>query len=125
MGSSLEKPQNSQKLSVFIIDRFTGSEHTGKHKDKCTVQVYINLTEATVICKEGTSIEKMPTLNLAAGHFFNRTILAIPGLVVLNSTRKLAEQVIESKPVSITPPWPLHQPLHPGSCCLNSCPDFL
>ena len=83
---------------MFIIDRFTGSEHTGKHKDKCTVQVYINLTEATVICKEGTSIEKMPTLNLAAGHFFNRTILAIPGLVVLGSTIKQDEQARGNKP---------------------------
>jgi hypothetical protein len=34
---------------------------------------------------------------------------AIPGLVVLGSIRKQAEQARGSKPVSNTPPWPLHQ----------------
>jgi hypothetical protein len=34
---------------------------------------------------------------------------AIPGLVVLGSVRKQAEQARGSKPVSNTPPWPLHQ----------------
>jgi hypothetical protein len=34
---------------------------------------------------------------------------AIPGLVVLGSTRKQAEQARGSKPVSNIPPWPLHQ----------------
>ena len=38
---------------------------------------------------------------------------AIPGLVVLGSIRKQAEQARGSKPVSIIPPWPLHQPLLP------------
>jgi hypothetical protein len=37
---------------------------------------------------------------------------AIPGLVVLGSIRKQAEQARGSKPVSSTPPWPLA----PGSC---------
>lgn len=32
---------------------------------------------------------------------------AIPGLVVLGSIRKEAEQVMGSKPVSSSPPWPL------------------
>ena len=41
---------------------------------------------------------------------------AIPGLVVLGPIRKQAEQAAESKPVSSTPPWPLHQLLPPGSC---------
>ena len=41
---------------------------------------------------------------------------AIPGLVVLGSTRKQAEQVMVSKSVSNTPPWPLLQFLPPGSC---------
>ena len=41
---------------------------------------------------------------------------AIPGLVVLGSIRKQAEQARESKPVSSTPPWPLHQLLPPSSC---------
>jgi hypothetical protein len=36
---------------------------------------------------------------------------AIPGLVVLGSIRKQAEQARGSKPVRNTPPWPLHQPL--------------
>jgi hypothetical protein len=34
---------------------------------------------------------------------------AIPGLVVLGSIRKQAEQARGSKPVSSIPPWPLHQ----------------
>ncbi len=38
---------------------------------------------------------------------------AIPGLVVLGSIRKQAEQARESKPVSKIPPWPLHQLLLP------------
>ena len=40
---------------------------------------------------------------------------AIPGLVVLGSIRKQAEQAMRSKPVSSTPPWPLLQLLPPGS----------
>jgi hypothetical protein len=38
---------------------------------------------------------------------------AIPGLVVLGSIRKQAEQARGSKPVSDIPPWPLHQLLLP------------
>jgi hypothetical protein len=38
---------------------------------------------------------------------------AIPGMVVLGSIRKQAEQVKGSKPVSNIPPWPLHQLLLP------------
>jgi hypothetical protein len=34
---------------------------------------------------------------------------AIPRLVVLGSIRKQAEQAGGGKPVSSTPPWPLHQ----------------
>jgi hypothetical protein len=34
---------------------------------------------------------------------------AIPGLVILGSIRKQAEQARGSKPVSNIPPWPLHQ----------------
>jgi hypothetical protein len=34
---------------------------------------------------------------------------AIPGLVVLGSIRKQAEQVRGSKPISSTSAWPLHQ----------------
>ena len=37
----------------------------------------------------------------------------IPGLVVLGSIKKQAEQARESKPVSNIPPWPLHQLLLP------------
>jgi hypothetical protein len=40
----------------------------------------------------------------------------IPGLVVLGSIRKQAEQAMGSKPVSSIPPWPLHQLLLPDSC---------
>lgn len=43
---------------------------------------------------------------------------AIPGLVVLGSIRKQAEQTRGSKPVRNIPPWPLHQLLSPGSCLL-------
>jgi hypothetical protein len=39
---------------------------------------------------------------------------AIPGLVVLGSVRKQAEQARASKPVSNIPPWPLHQLLLPA-----------
>jgi hypothetical protein len=39
---------------------------------------------------------------------------AIPGLVVLGSIRKQAEQASGSKPVSSIPPWPLHQLLLPA-----------
>jgi hypothetical protein len=41
---------------------------------------------------------------------------AIPGLVVLGSIRKQAEQASGSKPVSNIPPWPLHQLLLPALC---------
>jgi hypothetical protein len=34
---------------------------------------------------------------------------AIPGMVVLGSIRKQAEQTRGRKPVSNIPPWPLHQ----------------
>ena len=37
------------------------------------------------------------------------------GLVVLGSIRKQAKKAMRSKPVSSTPPWPLHQLLPPGS----------
>jgi hypothetical protein len=37
----------------------------------------------------------------------------IPGLVVLDSIRKQAEQDRGRKPVSNIPPWPLHQLLLP------------
>jgi hypothetical protein len=38
---------------------------------------------------------------------------SIPGLVVLGSIRKQAEQARRSKAVSNIPPWPLHQLLLP------------
>jgi hypothetical protein len=41
---------------------------------------------------------------------------AIPGLVVLGSIRKQAEQARGSKPVSSIPPWSLHQLLLPDLC---------
>ena len=41
---------------------------------------------------------------------------SIPRLVVLLSIRKQGEQAKGSKPVSSTPPWPLHWHLPPGSC---------
>jgi hypothetical protein len=49
-----------------------------------------------------------------------------PRLVVLNSIRKLAEQVMGSKPISSTPPRPLHQLLPLGSCsmCVPVLPSF-
>jgi len=50
---------------------------------------------------------------------------AIPGLVVLGSIRKQAEQEIGNKPVSSTPPWPLHQLLHQFLPYVSSSPDFL
>jgi hypothetical protein len=41
---------------------------------------------------------------------------AIPGLVVLGSIRKQAEQIMKSNPVSSILPQPLHHLLPPGSC---------
>ena len=41
---------------------------------------------------------------------------AIPGLVVLGSIRRQAEQAMESKPGSSSPPLLLHQLLPPGPC---------
>jgi hypothetical protein len=38
----------------------------------------------------------------------------IPGLVVLDSIRKQAEQARGGKPANNIPPWPLHQLLLPG-----------
>jgi hypothetical protein len=38
----------------------------------------------------------------------------IPRLVILGSIRKQVEQAMRSKPVSSTPPWPLHQLLPLG-----------
>jgi hypothetical protein len=40
-------------------------------------------------------------------------LVGVPGLVVLGSIRKQAEQARGSKPVSNIPPWPLHQLLLP------------
>ena len=39
-----------------------------------------------------------------------------PGLVVLGSIKKQAEEAMETKTVSSIPPWPLHQFPSPGSC---------
>jgi hypothetical protein len=39
---------------------------------------------------------------------------AIPGLVILGSIRKQAEQARGNKPVRNIPPWLLHQLLLPG-----------
>ena len=41
---------------------------------------------------------------------------AIPGLLVLGSIEKQAEQATSGKPVSSSPPRPLQQLLPPGSC---------
>jgi hypothetical protein len=46
-----------------------------------------------------------------------------PGLVVLGSIRKQAEQARGSKPVRNIPPWLLYQLLLPD--LLSSIPDFL
>jgi hypothetical protein len=45
---------------------------------------------------------------------------AIPGLVVLGSIGKKAEEARRSKAVSNIPPWPLHQLLLPALCELQS-----
>ena len=46
---------------------------------------------------------------------------AIPGLVILGSIRKQAEQAMGSKPVSSTFPGKNSRFL----LCLSSCPDFI
>lgn len=43
----------------------------------------------------------------------------ICGLVVLSSIGMQAKQAMVSKPVSITPPWPLYQLLTPGVCSVG------
>ena len=51
---------------------------------------------------------------------------AIPGLLILDSIRKQAEQVMGSKPVSSIPSSSLHQFLPPGFLpCLIFCPELL
>jgi hypothetical protein len=45
---------------------------------------------------------------------------ATPGLVVLGSIRKQAEQARGSTPVSSAPLWPLHQLLLPALCKFQS-----
>jgi hypothetical protein len=50
---------------------------------------------------------------------------AIPGLVVLGSIRKQAEQARGSKPVSNIPPWPLHHLLYPDLLEFQSCPPLV
>ena len=46
---------------------------------------------------------------------------AIPGMVVMGSIRKQAEQARGSKPVSNVPPWPLHQLLLPDLLEFQYC----
>lgn len=41
---------------------------------------------------------------------------SITGLVAMGSIRKKIEQAMRNKPVNSIHPWPLHQPLTPGSC---------
>ena len=69
-------------------------------------------------------IEKMLPWDSAVSHFLSdwlgrvQPIVggAIPELVGPGSIRNQAQQAMRSKPVSSTPPWPLHQLLPPGSC---------
>jgi hypothetical protein len=49
---------------------------------------------------------------------------AIPGLVVLGSLRKQAEQARGSKPVRNIPPWPLRQLLLPDLLEFQSLTSF-
>jgi len=48
---------------------------------------------------------------------------ATPELVVLGTIRKQGEQAIMSKPVSSTPPWPLHQLLPQVSVLFEFLPS--
>jgi hypothetical protein len=53
---------------------------------------------------------------------------AIPGLVVLGSIRKQAEEAMRHKPASSTPSPSMASAAAPASRflpCLSSCPDFL
>jgi hypothetical protein len=60
------------------------------------------------------SCKAFPQLVIQVGGFIVGG--AIPGVVVLGSLRRQAEQAMGSKPVSSIPPWPLHQLLPPGFC---------
>jgi hypothetical protein len=80
----------------------------------------VNLTQAGVNTEKGASLEEMPPLDPTVrrdqeGRAQPIVGGTIPGLVVLGSIRKQAEQARGSKPVSSSPPWPLHQLLPPGS----------
>ena len=43
-------------------------------------------------------------------------VCATPGLVILGAVREQAEQVMRNKPISIAPPWLLHQLPPSGPC---------
>jgi hypothetical protein len=72
----------------------------------------ITLIQAEVITEKGkasmrSSCKAFSQLVIKGG----RPIVGdvIPGMVVLGSIRKQAEQGRGNKPVSTTPPWPLYQ----------------
>lgn len=95
---------------------------------------YVNLGRISL--EEGTSIEKNSPNTFAFQQLYSMTdvgrpsllhglgVAGPPRLVLLDAVKKQAKQAMRSKPVSSTPPWPLHQLLPPGSCpCFFSVID--
>ena len=91
--------------------------------------VFTSLAQAWIIWAEGSSREKCPNQIGLWASLWDIVLIsdwwgraqpfvggAIPGLVVLGVVRNHSEQTVRSKPVSNTPPWPLHQLLPPSSC---------
>jgi hypothetical protein len=85
----------------------------------------VNLTQARVIREEGASVEEisvrcsckaLSSISDQWGKTQDIVGGAIPGLVVLGSISKKAEQAMGGKLGSSTPLWSLHQFLPPGSC---------
>jgi hypothetical protein len=77
----------------------------------CWLVLCVNLTQVEVITEKGASMR-------SSCRAFSQLVIkwegpivggAIPGLVVLGSIRKQAEQARGRKPVSNILPWPLHQ----------------
>lgn len=85
---------------------------------------FVNLTQANIIWEEQLGWGEC--LQQIACRQIHRTVRCgktqapagstTPGLELLGSIRKQVEEVMGSKPVSTTPPWPLCQFLPPESC---------
>jgi hypothetical protein len=91
--------------------------------------LYVSLTQAGVTTEKKRFSWGSASMRFSCGIFSQLEIKgrgpiaggAIPGLVVLGSIKKQAEQARRSKPASNIPPWPLHQLLLPDLLDFQSC----